>query len=113
MKVRFIGRVLLSAAVGVVASTGIHAQSTTASIFGQGPAGATVIAQSTTGAQRHIVIGDKGRYRMSPVPMGTYTVRLEKDEKVIDSRPNITLTVGRGAEVDFACTDDKCAAGEG
>jgi hypothetical protein len=43
--------------------------------------------------------------------MGTYTVTLEKDGKVVDTRNKITLTVGKGAEVDFACANDKCDAG--
>jgi hypothetical protein len=88
-----------------------RAQSTTASMFGQGPAGGTVIAKSDTGAQRHATISESGRYRISPIPMGTYTVTLEKDGKVVDTRNKITLTVGKGAEVDFACENDKCAAG--
>jgi threonine dehydrogenase-like Zn-dependent dehydrogenase len=107
------GKRLLAAAFALAACTAVHAQGTTASIFGQGPAGATVIAQSTTGAKRHITISDSGHYRLSPVPMGTYSVRIEKDDKVLDTRSNITVTVGRGAEIDFACENDKCGAGEG
>jgi len=92
------------------AVTPAHAQGTTASMFGQGPAGGLVTAKSTTGAQRHATIGDNGRYRINPVPVGTYTVTLEKDGKVLDTRKNIPLTVGKGAEIDFACENDKCAA---
>lgn len=88
-----------------------HAQGTTASMFGQGPAGGLVTAKSDTGAQRHATISESGRYRISPIPMGTYTVTLEKDGKVVDTRNKITLTVGKGAEVDFACANDKCDAG--
>lgn len=89
-----------------------HAQGTTASIFGHGPAGATVTAQSSTGGERHTTINKSGRYKLLSVPMGTYTVILEKDDKAIDTRKNIPLTVGRGAQIDFACENDKCEAGD-
>lgn len=88
----------------------VHAQGTTASIFGHGPAGATVLAQSTTGGERHTTINNSGRYKLLSVPMGTYTVILQKDDKAVDTRKNITLTVGRGAQIDFACENDKCEA---
>jgi hypothetical protein len=107
--------------LGVVTSTVVtllataaapaRAQGTTASMFGQGPAGGIVTAKSDTGAQRHATISDSGRYKISPIPMGTYSITLEKDGKVLDTRNKITLTVGKGAEVDFACENDKCAAG--
>ena len=102
-----------SAAVAVfaMATAPAHAQGTTASMFGQGPAGGVVTARSDTGAQRHATISDSGRYKIAPIPMGTYTVTLEKDGKVLDTRNKITLTVGKGAEIDFACENDKCAAG--
>jgi hypothetical protein len=89
----------------------VQAQGTTASMFGQGPAGGLVTARSDAGVQRHATIGGNGRYRISPIPMGTYSVTLEKDGKVVDTRKKITLTVGKGAEVDFACENDKCDAG--
>ncbi|PTR33897.1 carboxypeptidase family protein [Luteibacter sp. OK325] len=93
------------------AAAPVQAQGTTASMFGQGPAGGVVTAKSDTGAQRHATISDSGRYKISPIPMGTYTVTLEKDGKVLDTRNKISLTVGKGAEVDFACENDKCATG--
>jgi hypothetical protein len=103
----------VSAAVTLFATAAApaQAQGTTASMFGQGPAGGVVTAKSNTGAQRHATIGDNGRYKISPIPMGTYTITLEKDGKVVDTRDKITLTVGKGAEIDFACENDKCAAG--
>lgn len=105
--------VAVSAAVTLFATAAapVHAQGTTASMFGQGPAGGLVTAKSNTGAARHATIGDNGRYKITPVPMGTYTITLEKDGKVVDTRKNISLTVGKGAEVDFACENDKCDAG--
>lgn len=109
----FLLGIAASAAVTLFAgaTAPVHAQGTTASMFGQGPAGGLVTARSSTGAQRHATIGDNGRYKISPIPMGTYTVTLEKDGKVVDTRGNITLTVGKGAEIDFACENDKCSTG--
>jgi threonine dehydrogenase-like Zn-dependent dehydrogenase len=102
-------RFLCTAAAGLAFSGGVQAQGTTASIFGQGPAGATVIAQSTNGMRRHTTISSNGRYKLSSVPVGTYSVSIEKDDKAAETRSNLTLTVGRGAEVDFACENDQCA----
>jgi len=89
----------------------VSAQSTSAHIFGQGPAGAKVDAHSSTGAHRSTTIRDDGRYDLRSLPMGTYTVTLTEGSSVADTRSNIRLTVGRGAEVDFACPHDQCTAG--
>jgi hypothetical protein len=86
------------------------AQSTSAHIFGQGPAGAKVEAHSTTGTHRTTLIKDNGHYDLRSLPMGNYTVTLWKGDTVADTRANVRLMVGRGAEVDFACPHDQCAA---
>jgi len=99
-------------ALATFVSVPAFAQGTAGRIFGHGPAGAEVLAVSTTGAQRHVTINDKGRYSIAPAPMGTYTVSLQKDDKVLDTRKNIGITVGRGAEVDFACPEDNCSAAQ-
>src|ERR1700754_1838358 len=104
-----LGMVMLA---GTGACLPAHAQGTTAMIFGHGPAGATVTAQSSTGGERHTTINSGGRYKLLSVPMGTYTIILEKDGKAVDTRKNIPLTVGRGAQVDFACENDKCEASD-
>ena len=88
------------------------AQGTSGGIFGHGPAGAEVVATSSSGAQRHATINAKGRYTIAPVTMGTYAVTLQKDGSDVDTRRNVAITVGRGAEVDFACPEDNCAARE-
>jgi hypothetical protein len=90
-----------------------NAQSTTAHIFGQAPAGETVLAESSTGLHRHATVDAKGRYNLRNLPMSTYTVSLQKDGKVVDTRANIPVMVGRGAEVDFACPADHCAVTTG
>lgn len=92
-------------------TTAAVAQSTSARIFGQGPAGARVEARSDTGAHRSATIRDNGRYDLHALPMGTYTVTLVSGGAVADTRKNIQLMAGRGAEVDFACPKDHCEAG--
>jgi hypothetical protein len=87
-----------------------HAQSTTASIFGRAPAGETIVAQSSSGLHRGTKANAEGRYKFSSLPQSTYTVILQKDGNTVDTQSNIALIVGRGAEVDFACPNDQCAA---
>jgi hypothetical protein len=102
----------IAIAVGAYGAGGIttlHAQSTTGRIFGSAPAGQTITVHGTSGAHRHSKANAQGRYTIASLPMGTYTVTLEKDEKAVDTRSNIGLTVGGGAEVDFACVHDQCA----
>lgn len=94
---------------GTTAFTSVHAQSTTGAIFGQAPAGGTVTVRSSTGLHRHMTVKGSGHYKLAALPLGIYTATLAKDGKVVDTRPNINLSVGGGAEVDFACPQDQCA----
>ena len=96
-------------AYGAVGFTTVHAQATAGRIFGQAPAGETVTVHSTSGAHRHAKANAQGRYTIASLPMGVYTVALEKDGNAIDIRSNIPLTVGGGSEIDFACAHDQCA----
>ncbi|MEW5837196.1 MAG: carboxypeptidase-like regulatory domain-containing protein [Pseudomonadota bacterium] len=106
-----LGLALAILATAALPATSAIAQSTSAHIFGQGPAGARVEARSDTGARRTTTIRDDGRYDLRALPMGVYTVTLTSAGVVADTRKNIQLTVGRGAEVDFACPHDQCGAG--
>lgn len=95
---------------GATGVTAVNAQATVGKVFGWAPSGETITVHGTTGAHRHTTANAKGRYDIGSLPMGIYTVALEKDGKVVDTRSNVRLTVGRGAEVDFACPQDQCAA---
>lgn len=106
----------LAVALGVSGMAGVttaHAQATVGKVFGWAPAGLTITAHSNTGVHRHAKANDNGRYTIGALPMDVYEVALEKDGKAVDTRPNIKLTVGRGAEVDFACDHDQCAKPSG
>jgi hypothetical protein len=99
----------LSVSLGGVAM----AQSTTGSIFGQAPAasGETVIATGTSGQSREVAVDSSGRYQISNLPVGVYTVSLKKDGAVIDSRKDVALSPGAGASVSFAAAAATGAAG--
>jgi len=93
-----------SLAIGLglcIAGTGAMAQSTTGSIFGQAQAGETVLVKSTSGITRQVVVDSTGHYAVSSLPLGDYTVSLQRDGQVVDSRSNVTLRVGSGTEVSF------------
>jgi hypothetical protein len=100
---------VVSGVYGAMGATAAHAQSTGGAIFGWAPAGATVTVHGSTGGRRHVTVNPKGHYAITSLPLGTYTVTLQKGEKTVDTRSNIPLTVGKGAEVDFACDHDQCS----
>lgn len=87
-----------------------HAQSTSAMIHGQAPAGDTIVAKSTSGFRRHTTVKANGRYILRHLPLGVYSVTLKDGDKTIDMYHRVPLTVSRGVLVNFACPHDKCAA---
>lgn len=100
-------------AICILSLSGIttaHAQSSTGSVFGFGPAGSTVTAHGDMGAHRKTVINKKGRYELRRLRLGTYAVTLKRDGKVVDKRLHIPVTVAGGAQVNFFCPNDQCAA---
>jgi hypothetical protein len=104
-----LGMALALGVYGLGGFVAAQAQTTVGRVFGVGPSGGMVVAHGTTGAHRHATINAKGRYVIGTLPLGVYTVTLEKDGKSVDTRSNINLTVGGGAEIDFACPHDQCA----
>jgi Outer membrane receptor for ferrienterochelin and colicins len=85
----------------IVGSGATLAQSTTGSIFGQAKAGETVVVMGSTGVTRQVTVGQDGRYNISTLPVGSYTVTLQRDGQVVDTRSNVSLRVGSGTEVSF------------
>jgi hypothetical protein len=95
----------LAAALGLLlASTAAYGQSTTSSIFGRVPvqAGESVVLSNGSGLTRTVGIDNQGRYNANQLPVGTYTVTLMRDGKVIQERSNVLLKVGVGSEVSFS-----------
>ena len=88
-----------------LAGTGmVVAQSTTGTIFGTVPeaAGETVRIQNVASGQvRDVPIDSRGRFTASSLPIGNYTVSLQRDGKTVDSRSNVQLRVGTSTQVSF------------
>jgi hypothetical protein len=97
----------LSMSLGGVAM----AQSTTGSIFGQAPAaaGETVVASNTSGLTREVAVDSSGRFQISNVPVGVYTVSLKKDGTVVDTR-KVSLAPGAGSTVTFSAETTSLSA---
>ncbi|MGS0577386.1 TonB-dependent receptor [Xanthomonas oryzae pv. oryzicola] len=97
----------LSGAVGMLATGTAAAQSTTAGIYGSAPAsaGATVTAQSDNGFTRTAPVDANGRYAIGNLPVGTYTVTLQREGQPAETRKNIALRVGAGTDVSFGSSD--------
>jgi hypothetical protein len=74
-------------------------------IFGRAVAapGTTVHLENLdTGLARDISVDADGRYRASSLPVGRYRVTLQRDGQTVDTRENVQVAVGTGAEVSFA-----------
>ncbi|MGY3041446.1 hypothetical protein ACVWWQ_003078 [Rhodanobacter sp. TND4EL1] len=97
-------RTALALALGLGFTGLAFGQATTGSIFGQAPAtsGETVTVSGSTGITREVAVDSAGRYRVSNLPLGTYTVTLKKDGVAVESRDNIAIVVGAGTTVSFA-----------
>jgi len=100
---RTIRRSALALALALAAGNG-YAQSTTGSIVGSVPPGAgesSVLITNTSGFSREVKVDERGRYAQGNLPLGTYTVTLKRDGKVVETRENVSLVVGAGTEVGF------------
>lgn len=91
-----IGSLLVSAAA--------HGQSTTSNIYGQAPAGKNmrVVVHGQTGLTRSVTVDGKGRYNVTQLPVGTYSVSLMQGGQVVDTRDHVVLRLGIGADISFA-----------
>lgn len=78
------------------------AQVTTSSIFGTAPvvAGETVQVIGGAGFNRTVPVDSSGHYSVT-VPVGTYTVNLLQNGKVVQSQTNVTPKVAAAQAVDF------------
>ena len=74
------------------------------SIFGSsGDPGSTVIVRSAdTGQTRTVTIDANGRYRVTALPVGKYSVTLQRDGQTIGTQDNVVVLLGSGSEVSFA-----------
>ena len=91
-------RSALTVALGLCFAGGVQAQSTTGAIYGNVPAGSTVVVSNNSGISRTFTADASGRYNASNLPVGTYTVTAGSDKK------NIVVTVGSSNNVSFGGT---------
>lgn len=94
-------RSALTVALGLCFAGGVQAQSTTGSINGDAGAGATVTVQNQSGLTRTVTADASGRYNISSLPVGTYTVTIERGGQVVGTR---TVTVLAGSGTDASAT---------
>ena len=94
----------LAIAMGLSFSGAVLAQSTAGSIFGSAPvaSGETVMVTNATGFMREVPVDSTGHFRVDHLPVGTYTVTLKQDGKVVSTHNNAYVTTGGAAGVDFA-----------
>lgn len=93
----------LSVALGMCIAGGVQAQSTTGSIQGSVPVTTgttTVQASNNSGFSRTVTVDANGRYNLSGLPVGNYTVTVTRDGQVIGSR-QVTVVVGSTADSSF------------
>lgn len=108
----FARRLAISTVLAVCGATGsiaIHAQSTAGTVYGIAPAGDSILVHNeTNGIQRRVHVDSKGRYRVSAVPRGVYTVTLEENGQPIVKHTNVPVNAGGGIKVDFDCAKGEC-----
>ncbi|SFC56092.1 Outer membrane receptor proteins, mostly Fe transport [Microbulbifer thermotolerans] len=97
-------RSVLAVALGLCVANGVQAQSTTGSIHGSAPEGATVIITNNSGFSRTVTVDASGNYNIRSLPIGTYTVTAKQGEETIGTR-TVPIRVGAGADVSFGDPD--------
>jgi len=85
-------------------AAGLHAQSTTGSIYGQVPVekDLSVVVRSDSGLTREVGIDSQGRYNATQLPVGTYTVTLMRSGTAVQTHDHVTVNVGLGVNVSFS-----------
>jgi len=92
-------RSALTVALGLCFAGGVQAQSTTGGISGSVPAGSSITITNNSGLSRTITADASGRYNVSNLPVGTYTVTSGS------SKRDVVVTVGGNSNVSFGGDD--------
>lgn len=86
--------------------TGVaYGQATTSSIFGTAPvaAGETIkVVNDQTGLTRQAPVDSSGRYSVTNLPVGSYTVSLMSNGAAVATKSSVQVSVGAGANVPFS-----------
>ncbi|WP_235499546.1 TonB-dependent receptor [Frateuria sp. Soil773] len=99
-------RTALAFAIGLSMAGVAFGQATTGGINGVVAAGSgdSVVIKSSSGVSRTVAVDANGAYSASQLPLGTYTVSLQRNGQVVDSRSNVTLRVGSSTDVSFGAS---------
>jgi hypothetical protein len=101
------------AAVGfcaaAVSAAALADEQTTGRVFGNAPAGSSVLIRSDFGLQREVPVDAAGRYMAHWLPVGVYTVTAMQDGKPLTEHASVPILVDHGSRVDFNCTQGQCS----
>ncbi|WP_336808084.1 carboxypeptidase-like regulatory domain-containing protein [Fulvimonas yonginensis] len=82
---------------------------TTGRVFGKAPAGASVrVSSPEYGIRRGIPVNASGRYEVTWLPIGVYTVEVVDGGQPVAKHPSVQVFVDRGSRVDFDCAPGQC-----
>jgi hypothetical protein len=96
-------RSALAMALGLCFSSGVHAQQTGGSVFGQATAGETVVIENqATGFRREVSVGSDGLFRVPALSPGNYRVTLQRADGTTTVRDGVPVSLGTGTPVSFA-----------
>jgi len=98
----------LGLSFGLVSLSAMAQSNASGAIFGVASAvpGQTVhIVNKDTGFSRDASVDANGRYRVSSLPTGRYTVTLLRDGETVGTRDDVRVTIAGGAEASFASQD--------
>jgi len=90
-------RSALTVALGLCFAGGVQAQSTTGSIYGTASEGSTVVIKNDSGLTRTVAVDASGRYTITSLPVGAYTVEVQSGGKTVSTR-TVTVRAGAGAD---------------
>ena len=104
-------RTALAAALGIglsVLTLDVAAQSNaTGTIFGiaSAPGDSIVLRSLDSGTTRTITSDAAGRFRAASLPVGRYSVSVQRDGAVVATREDVTVRLGSGVDVSFGTGD--------
>ncbi|MDI9239413.1 TonB-dependent receptor [Lysobacter sp. LF1] len=98
-------RSALTVALGLCFASGVHAQQTGGSVFGQATAGETVVIEnSATGFRREVAVGADGAFRVPALSPGNYRVTLQRADGTTTVRDGVAVSLGTGTPVSFGAS---------
>ncbi|HEV2623015.1 MAG TPA: carboxypeptidase-like regulatory domain-containing protein [Frateuria sp.] len=92
-----------------VSAAALADEQTTGRVFGNAPAGSSVVIRSDFGIRREVPVDAAGRYMANWLPVGVYTVTAMANGKALVEHQGVPILVDRGSRVDFACTLGRCS----